>query len=76
MNVFAYHRISQGFHLIYKSDDSQEIEVCTHVVNKILQIKMYEESKRERFLKGQKTPQKTNTGKKSKTKLHTSQFFI
>lgn len=52
MNVSAHHRISQGFHLIYKSDDSQEIEVCTYVVNKILQIKTYEESKRESFLKG------------------------
>lgn len=29
MNVFAHRRTSQGFHLIYKPDDSQEIEVCT-----------------------------------------------
>lgn len=49
-NVFAHHKTSQGFHLIYKSDGSREIEVCTSVVNKILQIKMYQE--RKSFLKG------------------------
>lgn len=52
MLVFAHRRISQGFNLICKADDSQEIEACTYVVNKILQLKTYEESKRGSFHKG------------------------
>lgn len=51
------------------SDDSQEIEVCTHVVNKILQIKTYEESKGESFLKGYKKNLKSKYRKKSNSKL-------
>lgn len=58
------------------SDDSQEIEVCTHVVNKILQIKTYEESKGESFLKGYKKNSKANTGKNLTPNLHFSFFHL
>lgn len=50
MHIFAHHRISQGFNLICKADDSQEIEACTYVVNKILPTDKNIRRKQERKL--------------------------